>query len=133
LLRCVDGKGLALDAYCRGKKIMAVSPNTLYAHLSVIAMGLKGMQIEQNARLLMANLGGMQKQLDIFQKSFDTMGTHLKNAQQTYTEADKRLDKVSGSLNNLLATGQVNEIVDERQATLELPPATNAAAKKSAG
>ena len=132
LLRCVDGKGTALDAYCRGKKIMAVSPNTLYAHLSVIAMGLKGMQIEQNARLLMANLGGMQKQLDIFQKSFDTMGTHLKNAQQTYAEADKRLDKVSGSLNNLLATGQANEIVDERQGTLELPPANSAAAKKSA-
>ena len=56
LLRCVDGKGTALDAYCRGKKIMAVSPNTLYAHLSVIAMGLRGMQIEENAKRLSANL-----------------------------------------------------------------------------
>ncbi|HUN64431.1 MAG TPA: DNA recombination protein RmuC [Candidatus Sulfotelmatobacter sp.] len=132
LLRCVDAKGTALDAYCRSKKIMAVSPNTLYAHLSVIAMGLKGMQIEQNARMLMANLDGMRKQLEIFGKSFDTLGTHLKNAQQAYTEADKRLDKASGSLDNLLATGQVNEIMDERQGTLSLPPANPAAAKKSA-
>ena len=132
LLRCVDTKGMALDAYCRSKKIMAVSPNTLFAHLSVIAMGLKGMQIEQNARMLMANLDGMRKQLEMFSKSFDTLGTHLKNAQQAYTEADKRLDKASGSLDNLLATGQVNEIVDERQGTLGLPPASSAAAKKSA-
>ena len=132
LLRCVDASGTALDAYCRSKKIMAVSPNSLFAHLSVIAMGLRGMQIEENARMLMANLAGMEKQLDIFRDSFDTLGTHLKNAQQTYTNADKRLEKTSNSLKALVATGKVNEVTDERQGMLELPPVKRAAAKKSA-
>jgi DNA recombination protein RmuC len=131
LLRSTDTRGMALDAYCRSKKIMAVSPNTLYAHLSVIAMGLKGMQIEENARHLMANLDGMRKQLDIFGKSFGILGTHLKNAQQVYTEADKRFEKASNSLDNLLSNGEVGELIDERQGTLALPPAANAA-KKSA-
>ena len=130
LLRSTDTRGVALDAYCRSKKIMAVSPNTLYAHLTVIAMGLRGMQIEENARRLSANLAGMRKQLDTFSESFDKIGTHLKNAQLSYTEADKRLDKASNSLNNLLTNGEVGEIVDERQGTLELPPVN--AAKKSA-
>jgi hypothetical protein len=40
LLQTSDSKGQALDEYCREKRIVAVSPNTLYAHLSVIAMGL---------------------------------------------------------------------------------------------
>jgi DNA recombination protein RmuC len=131
LLRSNDSRGIALDAYCRSKKIIAVSPNTLYAHLSVIAMGLKGMQIEENARHLMANLDGMRKQLDIFSKSFGVLGTHLKNAQQAYTDADKRLEKASNSLDNLLNNGEVEELIDERQGTLGLPPVANAA-KKSA-
>ncbi len=81
LLRSVDARGIAVDAYCRTKKIMPVSPNTLYAHLSVIAMGLRGMQIEENAKRLGANLAGLRKQLDTFGEHFDKIGTHLKNAQ----------------------------------------------------
>ncbi len=45
------GRGRVLP---QSKKVVPVSPNTLYAHLSVIAMGLRGMQIEENARRLMA-------------------------------------------------------------------------------
>jgi DNA recombination protein RmuC len=132
LLRCADGKGLALDAYCRSKKIMAVSPNTLYAHLSVIAMGLRGMQIEENAKRLSANLAGLSKQVDQFRESFDKIGTHLKNAGLSYSEADKRLDKASTSLENLLNNGDTVGFVDERQGALPLPPANTSAAKKSA-
>lgn len=131
LLRSSDTKGLAVDAYCRGKKIVPVSPNTLYAHLSVIAMGLRGMQIEENAKRLSANLAGMRNQLDAFKATFDKVGTHLKNAQSMYTDADKRLDKASNSLDTLLISGEVGELVDERQGTLALPPG-GAAAKKSA-
>lgn len=127
LLRCVDTRGIGLDAYCRTKKIVPVSPNTLYAHLSVIAMGLRGMQIEENAKRLGANLAGMRKQLETFSESFDKLGTHLKNAQQCYTEADKRLDKASASLDNLLTNGEVGQLIDERQGTLALPPNRSAA------
>lgn len=90
------------------------------------------MQIEENAKRLSANLAGMRKQLDTFSESFDKVGTHLKNAQLMYAEADKRLDKASNSLDNLLISGEVGELVDERQGTLALPPAGGAAAKKSA-
>ena len=137
LLRSADSKGQALDAYCRGRQIIAVSPNTLYAHLSVIAMGLRGMQIEENAKLLAANLAGMRKQLDTFSEHFDKVGTHLKNAQQTYTEADKRFQKASHTLDNLLNSGEVlgsyeaaPHSLDQAQGTLALSPST--AAKKSA-
>jgi len=58
-------------------------------------MGLRGMQIEENAKRLSENLSGMRKQLDTFGEYFEKIGTHLKNAQQSYTEADKRFDKAS--------------------------------------
>jgi DNA recombination protein RmuC len=132
LLRSTDSRGLATDAYCRTRKIIPVSPNTLYAHLSVIAMGLRGMQIEENAKRLQANLAGLRKQVDQFSESFEKIGTHLKNAGLAYADADKRLDKASGSLDNLLDNRDAIGIPDERQGTLALPPANNAANKKSA-
>ena len=131
LLRSSDTRGVAMDAYCRGKKVMPVSPNTLYAHLSVIAMGLRGMQIEENAKRLGANLAGMRKQLDTFSEHFDKLGTHLKNAQQSYTEADKRFDKASNTMDYLLSSGDAGQpVLENEQEAPALPPPT--AAKKSA-
>jgi DNA recombination protein RmuC len=131
LLMSTDAKGQALDAYCRERRIMAVSPNTLYAHLSVIAMGLRGMQIEENAKRLSENLTGMRKQMDTFCEYFEKVGVHLKNAQQSFTEADKRFSKVSNSLDNLVSTGEpAQPEIEDVQGILPLPPA--AASKRSA-
>jgi DNA recombination protein RmuC len=130
LLMSADSKGQALDAYCRERRIMAVSPNTLYAHLSVIAMGLRGMQIEENAKRLGENLTGMRKQMDTFSEYFEKVGVHLKNAQQSFTEADKRFDKVSNTLDTVLSAKESAEpAIEDVQGILPLPPA---AAKKSA-
>ncbi len=105
LLMTEDSKGVALDAYCRERNVIAVSPNTLYAHLCIIAMGLRGMQIEEKARRLYASLSGMQKQLDTFTEVFEKLGTHLKNAQQSYSDADKRLEKTHNAMSGLLGSG----------------------------
>jgi DNA recombination protein RmuC len=131
LLRSTDTRKIAADAYCRSKKIVPVSPNTLYAHLAVIAMGLRGMQIEENAKRLSANLDGLRKHMQNFSEPFDKIGTHLKNAQQCYTEADKRFEKATNTLENLLNSGDVRQLeLEDEQGALTLPPAT--AAKKSA-
>ncbi len=98
LLHCADSKGLQLDAYCREKRIVVVSPSTLYAHLCVIAMGLRGMQIEENAQRLADGLAGLKKHFANFSETFEKIGTHLKNVQQSYQEADKRLDKTGTAL-----------------------------------
>jgi len=130
LLRSNDGRGLPVDAYCRSRKIIPVSPNTLYAHLSVISMGLRGMQIEENAKRLSANLAGLRKQMDTSREQFDRLGTHIKNAQQSYLEADKRFEKASTTLDSLLNTGDTNlPVLEDPQGSLALPPPAKAAKK----
>jgi len=101
LLMCEDAKNGRLDAYCRSKCVVPVSPNTLYAYLSCILMGLRGMQIEENARCLLENLGGLSKQLEAFSTLFNRLGTHLHNAQQNYNEADDRLAEFGSSLRQM--------------------------------
>ncbi len=114
MLNTLDSKGQAIDAYCREKKIVAVSPNTLYANLCVIAMGMRGMQIEENARRILSSLDGMKKQMETFADVFEKLGNHLKNAQQSYAEADKRFEKTQDTLGGMLGQAPA-------QATLPLP------------
>jgi DNA recombination protein RmuC len=126
LLMSQDSKGQALDAYCREKMVIAVSPNTLYVHLCVIAMGLRGMQIEENAKRLAAGLAGLQKQLDTFVEKFEILGTHLKNAQQSYLEADKRFERAQITLGGMLGSGEPAAAPERAQNSLPLPPETAA-------
>jgi len=121
LLMSTDGKGQPLDAYCRERRVIPVSPNTLYAHLCVIAMGLRGMQIEENARRLGAGLSGLQKQLGMLNEVFERLGTHLKNVQQTYSDADKRLEKTQTTLENLLTSAPPDSLADSAAGSAEAP------------
>jgi DNA recombination protein RmuC len=121
LLMSADAKGISLDEYCRSKKIVAVSPNTLYAHLCVIGMGMRGMQIEENAKRLSDNLRGMRMQLDKFSESFEKIGTHLKNAQLSYNEADRRFHKTSSTLDTMLSGAEPAAALEDGQGTLALP------------
>ncbi len=135
LLVTSDAKGQPLDSYCRDQKVIAVSPNTLYAHLHVIALGLRGMQMEENAKRLLETLSGMERQLEKLADKFSVLGTHLKNATQSYSEADKLLEKAQGTLEGMLGTGPAQLALpelapDSPQSALPLP--TEAAAKKSA-
>jgi DNA recombination protein RmuC len=121
LLQTSDNKGQSLDAYCRDKKVMAVSPNTLYAHLCVIAMGLRGMQMEENAKRLLESLSGMAKQMEKFADKFATLGTHLKNAQQSYSESDKLFERTQNTLETMLGAGIPELPFENPQGTLPLP------------
>src|SRR5271155_1609859 len=134
LLVTADSKGQLLDAYCREKKVIAVSPNTLHAHLCVIAMGLRGMQIEENAKHLAAGLAGVKKQMETFYTVFDKIGTHIGNAQKSYQDADKRFEKTQMTLENLLNVSNPESLLEalpEPTQTI-LPLASETAAKKTA-
>src|SRR3989440_6746016 len=129
LLMTEDSKGQTLDAYCRDKQVIAVSPNTLYAHLHVIAMGLRGMQMEENTKQLLESLLGMEKQLEKFADKFGTLGTHLRNAQQSYSDSDKLFEKARSTLENMLGA-RVSDALPEPSAAALAPP--EASAKTSA-
>src|SRR5580658_6465364 len=112
-----DSKGEPLDSYCRGKCIIAVSPNTLYAHLCVIHLGFRGMQIEQNAKRISSGLSGIQKNMSAFSEVFEKLGTHLKNAQQSYSDADKRFEKTQSTMDSLIGMSAGDALLENEQAT----------------
>src|SRR5208282_4601628 len=101
LLMTEDSKYGRLDEYCRGKRVFPVSPNTFYACLSAIAVSLRGQQIEENARHLFTSLAGLKKQFESFADVYDKLGTHLRNSQKSYEEADSKLNRARNSLEQM--------------------------------
>ena len=80
-----------LYAYATTRRVVPVSPNSFYAHLRVIALGLKGLQIERSAKEIFQNLEVLGTELRKFSDVFETLGTHLTNAKNNYDKADKQL------------------------------------------
>jgi DNA recombination protein RmuC len=101
LLMTEDAKNGALDEYCRGKRVFPVSPNTFYASLRAIAISLQGQQFAENAKHLMASLGGLKKQIETFAEVYEKLGTHLRHAQQSYEDADSKLGRARNALEQM--------------------------------
>ncbi len=85
----------SLYSYALNKKVIPVSPHSLYPYLIVILKGLKGLSIEKNAKKIVEYLGRLQVDLNKFKEDFRLVGGHLFNAKAKYEEAEKRLEKFS--------------------------------------
>jgi len=83
------------------KKVIPVSPNTFYAYLQVICLGLKGLKIEENAKMILKNLSTLYIEITKFQEDFDTLGAHLTNASSKYLDSQKKLDRFSERLTDI--------------------------------
>lgn len=94
----VSGKTGALYEYALNKRVFPVSPTTFHAYLQVIALGLKGLRIEQHAQEVMAYCGQLSKEFGRFREDFDIVGKHIGNAQGKYGDAQRRLERFEARL-----------------------------------
>jgi DNA recombination protein RmuC len=92
------GGDKSILAYALTKKVIPVSPNSFYAYLQAILLGLRGLHVEKSAQEVIASLGAMRGDLARFQGDFDKLGSHLNHADGSYTSAQKRLQKFAGRL-----------------------------------
>ncbi len=84
-----------LYSYAMKKRVIPVSPNSFYAHLRVIAMGFKGLQIEKSAKEIFQSLERLGSELQKFSETFETLGTQLSNAKNNFDKADKQLNNLT--------------------------------------
>lgn len=87
-------EGSSIFNYSLSKKVIPVSPNSFYAYLQVILLGLKGMAIEKNTQRILANLDRLRGDFERFQDDFTKLGGHLKNSRGSYEDSEKRVVKI---------------------------------------
>jgi DNA recombination protein RmuC len=94
-----DEKGIL--NYALKKKVIPVSPNSFFAYLQVIVLGLRGLKIERDAHRILGSLSGLNKELEAFQGDFQLVGKHITNAMNKYEEARRHLDKFGFKLEQI--------------------------------
>ena len=88
-------------SYAMERKVIPVSPNSFYAYLLVITLGLHGLKIGERAAEIQNSLIGMQGDVARLRDLFDTLGTHLENASRKFDDADKHLSRFEGKLEKI--------------------------------
>jgi DNA recombination protein RmuC len=96
IIRDDDDRGLA--SYALERKVVPVSPNSFYAYLQAIVLGLKGLRIEARASEVMGQLARVGGDLGRLREDVRLVGKHLGNAVAAQASADRRLERLEGKL-----------------------------------
>lgn len=100
LLAAVDGSGGLLDD-ALAKRVVPVSPASLFAYLSVVASGLRGLEVEARTREIVDTITTVEQEVGRLQDEMAVLGRHIHNAAQKQGEVEGRLQKVSAHLAEL--------------------------------
>lgn len=96
-----DGLEKDLLGYANERHVYPVSPNSFYAYLQTIAIGLRGMQIAEGVKDVMNHLSAVKRDFVKFGVEFDKIGTHLTHARGSFEAADKQRSRLGDKLGDL--------------------------------
>jgi len=96
-------------SYSLQKRVIPVSPNSFYAYLQVIILGLKGLHIEKTACDILGHLGRLQGDLMDFQSDYRILGGHIHDTVTKYEKASRKLDRLGDKL-RLASETRVEEL-----------------------
>ena len=90
-----------LQEHCRAKKVLAVSPNTLYVYLQVLGIGFRGLKLQEAAKKIEAILMKLKHEFEKFKMDFQLIGTHLQRAQDRFSDANTSAQHFAVTLDRL--------------------------------
>ena len=116
-----DEDDTKLLSYAFDRHIIPVSPSSFYAYLQLILFGLRGMEIEKSAKDIQKNLNGLRGDFTKFRETYEKVGVHLRHAQQSYEQTDKRLGGFENKLLVVTSLEKTEEIQAEAQSLSLIP------------
>jgi len=97
--------------YAYKHKVFPVSPNTLYAYLTTIAMGLRGLEVNKKAHKILDYLGILSKEYSKFKKDFEVLGGHINKTHSKYEDSSRRLHRLGSKMEQVQSLrGKVDRI-----------------------
>jgi len=96
-----DEDDRALSYYALNRKVIPVSPNSFYAYLQAIILGLKGLRVEKNVQEIIQHFSRLSGDIHKFKQDFEVIGKHIVNLKNKYDEADKKIINFETKLSNI--------------------------------
>ena len=115
-----DEEGTSIADYATERRVIPVSPRLLYTYLATVAMGLRGMELQKGAQDILERLSELEKEWGRVEVPFQTLGSHIRNAQSKYEETSRALERFGGRLSGIAERGI--EESSEAEPRPALPP-----------
>jgi DNA recombination protein RmuC len=105
----------SLSTYALKKKVVPVSPNSFYAYLQAILLGLKGLRVEKNVQQIIQHLERLRGDMQRFKQDFEVLGRHIVNLKNKYDDADKRINNFESKLLTICQVDTGSKLEDKQE------------------
>jgi DNA recombination protein RmuC len=117
-----DGEDGALADYAASRRVIPVSPRLLYAYLSTVALGLRGIALQENAREVHQNLAELSRLWDRVGAPLEKLGAHLGNASRQFEETSRAFERFTTRLDAVAEKANAEPETSGAPGLPSLPP-----------
>ncbi len=94
----------------REKNVIIVSPTTFMAYLQTVLQGLRGLQIEEQAKEIQKRVGELGRHINIYQGLMTKLGGSLGTSVNHFNNAHKELKKIDKDVVRIAGTSPAVEV-----------------------
>ena len=114
------GEPSAILEVAQKHHVMPVSPNTFYAFLQVMLLGIRNIEIIKSAQELQTGLSSLQRSFQLFYNKYEDIGKGIDRAADAYRVGSGHIDRYKQRLDETL---QLEGLQEEAEALPGEPPA----------
>ena len=96
------GEPCHIYEYARNNKVMPVSPNTFYAFLQIVMMGIRNLDIIKSAKKLQEALIKIERNFTRFYAKYEEIGSSLDKAQSAFKVGDTHIKRFKDNVDSTL-------------------------------
>jgi DNA recombination protein RmuC len=97
--------------YAQENGVIPVSPNTFYAFLQIVVIGIRNIEIIKSAKKLQEGLRTLQRSFELFYKKYEEIGKNIEKAQEAYRIGDSHIERYKHQLDSTLQLEDFHEEV----------------------
>lgn len=96
------GQPCSIYEYARNNNVIPVSPNTFYAFLQVVIMGIRNLDIIKSAKKLQEALAKIEKNFTFFYSKYEEIGSSLDKAQDAYKVGNTHIKRFKDNIDSTI-------------------------------
>lgn len=96
------GQPCQIYEYARNNHVVPVSPNTFYAFLQIIMMGIRNLDIVKNAKKLQEALIKIERNFKQFYGKYEEIGSSIAKAQNAYKIGDTHIKRFKDNIESTI-------------------------------
>lgn len=96
------GQPCGIYEYARTNNVVPVSPNTFYAFLQVVIMGIRNLDIIKSAKKLQEALAKIEKNFTLFYARYEEIGSAIDKAQDAYKVGNTHIKRFKDNIDSTI-------------------------------